>query len=200
MLYFLIEVTDNVFVDGFIPDKEPEVYNFDIIEVFIDENKSGGLHVFDATGEVGRQWGTNAENAFAYHIYAQFPQDSAVTTECYAGDIAGTDWQNIRRVDYASHIPEFALRREGNKAIWEFSLIVYQDAYIDTMKNNNSARSFLYDGKILGLTLAYCDNDHLERNPKTRDKFYGSVTVPPAAYNDHWMNVDYFGTFKLISK
>jgi hypothetical protein len=55
----------------------------------------------------------------------------------------------------------------------------------------------LFDGKVMGLTLAYCDNDKPDVNPKTRDKFFGSVWVPAAAYNDHWMNADYFGIVKL---
>jgi hypothetical protein len=197
-LYFLVEVTDNVFVDGFIPGKTAEVYNYDIIEVFIDEDKSGGLHVFDAKDSSRADWGSNAENAFAYHIYAPFPKENAVTTEHFVGDIAGTSWSDVRRIDYASHIPEFALRRSGSKAVWEFSLIVYNDAYVDTLKNNDAARSKLYAGKVMGLTLAYCDNDHPEKEPKVRDRFYGSVHVKPEAYNDHWKNASDFGVVRLV--
>lgn len=198
LLYFLVEVTDNVFIDGFIPNKTAEVFNYDIIEVFIDENKSGGLHVFDAKDSISIELGTNAENAFSYHIYAPFPKEDKVTTEHFAGDIAGTSWSDIRRVNYSSHIPEFALRRTGTKAVWEFSLIVYNDTYNDTISNNDAARSQLKAGKVMGLTLAYCDNDHPKKEPKVRDKFFGSVWVPAAAYNDHWKNADYFGTMKLM--
>ncbi len=56
LLYFLIEVTDNIFVDGFIPGKTAEVFNYDIVEVFIDEDKSGGLHVFSGKDSVGLIW------------------------------------------------------------------------------------------------------------------------------------------------
>jgi hypothetical protein len=199
LLYFLVEVTDDMFVDGFIPGKTAEVYNYDIIEVFIDENKSGGLHVFDAKDSTSREWGSNAENAFSYHIYARFPKEGEETTEHFAGDIAGTSWSDVRRINYASHIPEFALRRSGTKAVWEFSLIVYNDTYHDTLRNNESARSQLKPGKVMGLSLAYCDNDHPEKEPKVRDKFYGSVWVPAAAYNDHWKNADYFGSVKLVA-
>ena len=197
-LYFLVEVTDNIFIDGFIPNKTAEVFNYDIIEVFIDENKSGGLHVFDTKDSSSREWGTNAENAFSYHIYAPFPKEGAVTTEHFAGDIAGTSWSDVRRINYASHIPEFALRKTGTKAVWEFSLIVYNDTYNDTISNNDAARSHLKAGKLMGLTLAYCDTDHPEKEPKVRDKFFGSVWVPAAAYNDHWKNADYFGSMKLM--
>jgi hypothetical protein len=199
LLYFIVEVTDDVFVDGFIQGKTADVYNYDIIEVFIDEDKSGGLHVFDAKDSTRLEWGSNAENAFSYHIYAPFPKEEEITTKHFAGDIAGTSWSDVRRVDYASHFPEFALRRDGTIAIWEFSLIVYNDTYCDTISNNDAARSRLKAGKVMGLSLAYCDNDHPEKEPKVRDKFFGSVWVHAAAYNDHWKNADYFGTVKLIA-
>lgn len=194
-----MEVTDIIFVDGFIPGTTADVYNYDIIEVFIDENKSGGIHVFDGKDSIGLQWRRNTENAFAYHIYAPFPKDGEQTTKCYAGDIAGTSWADIRRMNYAAHFPEFALRRTGNKAIWEFSLIVYNDTYEDTMAHKELARSQLFAGKVMALSLAYCDNDHPGKNPKERDRFYGSVHVPAAAYNDHWMNADYFGIVRLVT-
>jgi hypothetical protein len=200
LLYFLVEVTDNVFVDGFIPGVTSDIYNYDIIEVFIDEDKSGDLHVFDGTGSTGREWGTNAENAFAYHIYADFPKEGQVTAKCYVYDLAGTSWSDAKSMNYTSHLPTFALRKTGNKAVWEFSLIVYNDTYEDTMSNKNSARVRLHSGKVMGLSLAYCDNDKPDVNPKTRDKFFGSVWVPAPAYNDHWMNADYFGTIKLITQ
>lgn len=198
LIYFLVEVTDNVFVDGFIPGRTADVFNYDIIEVFIDENKSGGLHVFSGKDSIGLQWGTNAANAFSYHIYAPFPKDGQVTTEHFAGDIAGTSWSNVRRVNYASHLPEFALRRTGTKAVWEFSLIVYKDTYNDTLSNNDTARSQLKVGKVMGLSLAYCDNNHPDKNPKVRDYMFGSVYEPPPG-NMHWINADYFGTMKLIA-
>lgn len=199
LLYFLVEVTDNVFVDGFRSGETADIYNYDIIEVFIDEDKSGGLHVFDGTGDVGRQWGTNAENAFAYHIYADFPKEGQVTTSKHVYDLSGTSWADAKKMNYASHLPSFALRKTGHTATWEFSLIVYKDTYEDTSLTKDTSRAKLFSGKIMGLSLAYCDNDKPDLNPKTRDKFFGSVWVPAAAYNDHWMNADYFGTMKLIS-
>jgi hypothetical protein len=198
LLYFLVEVTDNVFVDGFIPDVTSEIYNFDIIEIFIDEDRSGGLHVFDGTGDIGNQFGTNAENAFSYHIYSDFPPEGQVTKKFYVGDLAGTNWSDAIAVNYASHLPEFALRKSGHTAVWELSLIVYRDNYIET--NRSAARSQLFAGKEMGLSLAYCDNDDTDENPKKRDKFFGSVWVPAAAYNDHWMNADYFGRIRLVSE
>jgi hypothetical protein len=198
LLYFLVEVTDNVFVDGFIPGVTADIYNYDIIEVFIDEDASGGLHVFDGEDDTALEWGTNAQNAFAYHIYAEFPHEGEVTTEFYVGDLAGTSWETVIQADYTAHFPEFALRRSGNTAVWEFSLIVYDDTYDDDNKEESRVR--LYAGKEMGLSLAYCDNDDPDEEPKTRDKFFGSVWVPEEAYNHHWINADYFGRVRLVER
>jgi hypothetical protein len=197
LLYFLVQVTDDVFVDGYVPGMTSDIYNFDVVEVFIDEDRSGGLHVFDSTGVTGREWGTNAENAFAYHIYASFPGEGHVTKGCYVYDLAGTSWSDAKKMNYTSHLPAFALCKTRHTALWEFSLIVYDDTYEDTAKD--AARTQLYVGKEMGLSLAYCDNDDPNENPKTRDNFFGSVWVPGAAYNDHWKNADYFGRMRLVS-
>jgi hypothetical protein len=188
LLYFLVDVTDDVFVGGYIPGVTADIYNYDISEVFIDEDKSGGEHRYDGNG-------TNAENAFAYHMYADFPKEGQVTKVCHVDDMAGTA-SNSRRADYSSHFPEFALRTAGHTAVREFSLIVYNDAYSDD--NKDAARVQLTVGKEMGLSVAYCDNDNPNENPKVRDNMFGSVWEPSPG-NLHWMNADYFGTAKLVS-
>lgn len=190
LLYFLVEVTDDVFVDGYVPGQTADIYNFDISEIFIDEDTSGGEHRYDGSG-------TNAENAFAYHMYADFPIEGQVTTVCQVDDMAGTQ-SSSRRANYTSHFPEFALRTTGTTAIREFSLIVYNDSYEDTMANKDAARARLAVGKVMGLSVAYCDNDDPKENPKVRDNMFGSVWEPSPG-NLHWMNADYFGRVKLVS-
>lgn len=193
LLYFLVEILDDIAVDGYIKGVTADYYNFDIIEVFIDEDNSGGLHVLDGTGNDALRYGTNAENAFAYHIYAEFPQENEVTKEKKVMDIAGSNWLIM---DYAPHLPEFALRKTGNLYTREFSLIVYNDTY--DHNNPAASRVQLQTEKILGLSLAYCENDDPNESPKTRDNFFGSVWVRPEAYNNHWMDADDFGTAMLI--
>jgi hypothetical protein len=188
LLYFLVEVKDDVFVDGFVPGVTADIYNFDIVEVFIDENASGGEHRYDGNG-------TNAENAFAYHMYAKFPAPGEVDTVCYVDDMAGTQ-SNSRRAVYTSHFPQFALRTTGTTAVREFSLIVYNDTYTDS--NKEAARAQLAAGKVMGLSVAYCDNDNPSENPKVRDNMFGSVWEPSPG-NLHWINADYFGKVKLVS-
>jgi len=189
LLYFLMEVHDDVFVDGYKPTGGGAIYDYDISEVFIDENNSGGEHRYDGAG-------TNAENAFAYHMYAACPADGQVTTVWQVDDMAGTQ-SSSGRANYTTHFPEFALRRTGQTAVREFSLIVYNDTY--TESNKAAARSQLDTGKVMGLSVAYCDNDGLSENPKVRDNMFGSVWE---AYpgNMHWMNANGFGHVKLVSE
>ncbi|MGD8781106.1 MAG: sugar-binding protein [Ignavibacteria bacterium] len=187
LLYFLIEIHDDVFVDGYVPSRFGGCYQYDITEVFIDENHSGGEHRYDGST-------TNAENAFAYHMYADYPADGEVNTEPYIEDMIGTQ-TNSQWIDHASHFPEFALKKTESTAVREFSLIVYDDTY--TEENKEAARAELQAGKVMGLTVAYCDNDHPEKNPKERDNMYGSV-VEPSPGNLHWMNADHFGTVELV--
>jgi hypothetical protein len=186
LLYFLMEVHDDVFVDGFNLSGGGAIYDYDISEVFIDENASGGEHRYDSPT-------TNAENAFAYHMYAANPADGQMTTVCHVDDMAGSDGH---RADYSSHFPEYALRRTGQTAVREFSLIVYNDTY--TENNKAAARSQLALDKVMGLSVAYCDNDGLTESPKVRDNMFGSVWEQ--VLNSHWINADGFGHVKLVSE
>jgi hypothetical protein len=52
----------------------------------------------------------NAGNAFAYHIYADYPGEGNLTTDPYVYDMATTP------PNYDFHFPEFALRKSGNTA------------------------------------------------------------------------------------
>jgi len=181
LLYFLVETTDDAAIGGFVEGQTADVYNYDIAEVFIDENNSGGPHINDNT-----QTGENAENAFAYHIYADFPDEGGVTYEHWVGDIPGP---------HTEHIPDFALRKTGDSFTREFSLKVYDENYDDN--DPEASRVILTKDKVMGLSVAYCDNDEEDGQ---RDNFFGSVWVPEANYNNHWMNADDFGTVRLQSE
>lgn len=201
LLYFVVEVIDDVFTDGFVYNENPNSSggypNYDILEVFIDEDRSGGLHVFDGTGSVATQWGSNAENAFSYHLAINAPDAGNVQTEFSALDIAGTNWgyPNQKVANYISHFPGFAVTRDGSKFTWEFSMRVHNSSY--NHANQEASLVTLQTGKVLGLSLAYCDNDNPTENPLSRDHFFGSVEVPLAAHNDHWKQANWFGVAKL---
>ncbi len=184
VLYFVVEITDDVFVDGYVYP-EGDYYKHDIVEVFIDEDKSGGLHAYEGGG-------VNAENAFSYHIVVDAPEDGEVNSDFVVCDFGGGETRN-----YASHFPQLAMRKDGNQYTWEFSLAVYDDTYDHS--NPEDSRVELSEDKIIGLSLAYCDNDSINEDPKTRDNFFGSVWVPEEDSNSHWMNADGFGTIELIA-
>ena len=93
-----------------------------------------------------------------------------------------------------SEIPTMVLH--NHTAVREFSLIVYNDTYEDGQADQ--ARVQLAEGKEIGLSLACCDNDGADENPKTRDNFFGSVAVPEAKYNDHWIDAGDFGRVRLV--
>jgi hypothetical protein len=200
LLYILAEITDNVFVGGYRyhpdPAKGQGYANYDILEIFINENKSGGLHVFNATSDDSLQWGSNAEAAFAYHIAIDTPGDGQTITEKHALDITGESWSNYTIADYQDHLPDFAVRRDGNLYTWEFSMKVFDDTY--DHDNPEASRDQLHDGKVMGFSVAYCNNDDPDKQPKKRDHFFGSVWVPEENYNDHWRDASFFGTVKLL--
>jgi hypothetical protein len=56
----------------------------------------------------------------------------------------------------------------------------------------------LSEGKEMGLSVAYCDNDDPNESPKVRDNMFGSVWEPSPG-NLHWMNADGFGHIQLTS-
>ncbi|MEA3477561.1 MAG: glycosyl hydrolase, partial [Bacteroidota bacterium] len=190
LLYFLVEITDDEFVDGYVYDSIPGIgggyYNDDILEVFLDENKSGGLHIYD-----------DGESAFSYHIVINAPGDGNTTDQYVVCDIAGSGGTDYWFPNYAGHFPQFAVKKTGNQYVWEFSLAVYNDTY--NHNNPEVSRVQLQEGKVMGLSLAYCDNDDPDENPKKRDNFFGSVWVPESANNDHWKDADGYGTIMLIS-
>ncbi len=200
-LYVIAEIKDDVFVDGYTYNENPSsgggYFNYDILEVFIDEDRSGGLHVFDGTGSVANSWGSNAENAFSYHLALDAPDDGEVQQQFHALDIAGTTWgyPNQKVADYTGHFSAFALKKEDNLYTWEFALEVHGQNY--THSNPDASVVSLEEGKIFGLSFAYCDNDNPDESPLMRDNFFGSVYVPAEAYNDHWMNANWFGVAKL---
>ncbi|MBN1115672.1 MAG: T9SS type A sorting domain-containing protein [Bacteroidales bacterium] len=191
MLYFLVKVADDVICDAYKRGITAEHYNFDILEVFLDEDRSGGSHLFDAGND-------NSENAFAYHIFSKFPAKGETNTDFEASDVGGSSWFNRSDIMLNNHFDEFVLAMHEGVAYWEFSLKVYNDSYVS--KNPEKSRVVLTEGKIMGLSLAYCDNDDAEEIPAraTRDNFYGSVYVPEEAWNDHYKNADHFGVAKLI--
>lgn len=194
LLYFVVKITDDVFVDGYEYNSDPKkgdfYYDFDLLEVFIDEDRSGGMHVFDGENEFGKERGTSSVNAFSYHMILDSPKEGNTSRSLVACDLAGKSWEHYFIANYADHFKEFAMYKHGNEYLWEFSLKVYSDTYSENDKEQSRVK--LTANKKMGISLAYCDNDDQRENPKTRDNFFGSVAVPQNANNDHWKNADFY--------
>lgn len=105
-LYFLIEITDDVLSDT---HKDPLVdyYKDDTLEIFIDENHSGGDHAYN-------------NNAFAYHI---------------AMDYNSVDLGKNGPVLLNNHL-KIKRTNSGDKYTWEVELKVYPDTYAEGSGTN----------------------------------------------------------------
>jgi hypothetical protein len=160
-LYILTEIVDDILIDTH-RDPLTQYWDDDTLEIFIDEDFSGGDHQYN-------------HNAFAYHM----------SLDNQAIDI-GT---NKLAQKYSHHV-ESRWQQQGDKLIWEVSIDIYTDAYQDQSENNQAVE--LVAGKMMGLMLAYCDNDGSE----LRENFIGSETAPGKEPDRGWKDAGIFG--KLI--
>ncbi|MEP5765172.1 MAG: CBM9 family sugar-binding protein [Halieaceae bacterium] len=127
-IYLLTEFVDDVLIDTH-RDPLQRYWDDDTLEVFIDEDHSGGNHQYN-------------HNAFAYHF----------SLDNQAIDI-GTD----KLPHSYSHHTESRWQQHGNKVVWEVSIDIYTDAYRDGATDNQPV--VLSAGKVMGFMVAYCDND-----------------------------------------
>ena len=157
-LYLMAEITDDVLYDGHADPLE-SYWDDDCLEIFLDENHSGGDHQFNF-------------NAFAYHVAL----DNQVV------DIAGKKQDGAPLFQLFNNHLTSRWRRDAaapHKIIWEMAIKIYKDNYKVSPKGligkeNFTDRSKLFAGKILGFMVAYCDND----GSKQRESFIGSTVVP----------------------
>ncbi len=129
MIYILAEIQDDKFMD----QTKNGLFNYtddDCLEIFIDENYSGGDHQYNYT-------------AFAYHL----SMDDKVVD-------LGLDGKPHY---YTDHM-EISKKKNGNTIVWEVGLKVYGDRYYD--KDKEASRVKLSEGKRMGFMMAYCDNDN----------------------------------------
>ncbi len=161
-IYILGEFVDDILIDT---HRHPLVqyWDDDCLEIFIDEDFSGGEHQYN-------------HNAFAYHM----------SLDNQAIDM-GTD---EKPHNYSHHV-DSRWRQQGNTLTWELGIDIYSDAYVDGSNDNTPVK--LSAGKILGLMLAYCDNDGSE----LRENFIGSESVPSGPKDRGWIDAGLFGSLVL---
>ena len=182
-IYLLAEIQDDILFDSH-PDPLDAYWDDDCLEIFIDEDRSGGEHQFNF-------------NAFAYHIAL----DNQAVDIGYKTKDGQPDFMLLN-----DHLKS-AWKRQAtapHKLIWEVALDVYDDsfAYVTTQegikKFNDAKPVTLTANKELGFMLAYCDNDGSE----SRENFIGSVAIKPknGDKNLGYKDASVFSSLKLMSK
>ena len=161
-IYLLVEVVDDILFDSH-RDPLVQYWDDDCLEIFLDEDYSGGEHQYN-------------HNAFAYHV----------SLDNQAIDI-GTD----KLPHSYSHHVQSRWQQRGNKIVWELAIDVYSDEYVDGSDDN--APIELSAGKVLGLMIAWCDND----GSALRENFIGSESAPGEKKDRGWIDAGLFGSLVL---
>ncbi|MGE5558237.1 MAG: sugar-binding protein [Bacillota bacterium] len=169
-LYYLVEITDDALRDDH-PNPLVNYPDDDCLELFIDEDRSGGNHALNHT-------------AFAYHISTQkFGQ------EHYVVDLS--DNLYYVPIDFSSHA-KVRMTQNGDVYTWEVELTIYNETYNDDPGAVNTPET-LIAGSVMGYAIAYCDND-----TGTRDHFIGSIVIEGPDQNVAWQDAGIFGLLKLV--
>lgn len=106
-LYLLAEIKDDILVDN---HTDPLVawWDDDCLEIFIDEDNSGGEHQYN-------------HNAFAYHVSLD-------------GNVVDMSTEKVGKL-YNSHIQSKRITT-GNKTLWEVKISLFNDTYKDDAENS----------------------------------------------------------------
>jgi len=139
-------------------------WNDDCVEIFIDENRSKGNHLQNY-------------NAFAYHV------------SVYYDAIDGGTGSSINCKDNMHVVMDTIAEKTY---LWEFALKIYDDSF--KPNNPEASRVYNYARKLMGFSLAYCDNDE----KRERENFIGSTFMPSNRSNDNYITADYMGTLLLV--
>ena len=127
-LYILVEVIDEK-LNPTLGNGLENYWKGDYVEVFIDEDKSGGNHQFN-------------HQAYAYHV----------STEGHAIDKNTLE----ETVFFDDHV-EVQRSQEGNKHLWEMAIKLYDNQFDENTTNNIPVKIFAQ--KSIGFSIAYGDND-----------------------------------------
>ncbi|WP_026294531.1 sugar-binding protein [Salinimonas chungwhensis] len=171
-LYLLAEITDDVLIDTH-PDPKDAYWDDDCLEIFIDEDASGGNHLYSF-------------NAFAYHIaldgnVADFGNAQNDNSVILLNDHVTSKWTRQTESPY--------------RIVWEVAVKLYPDTF-NTASPGDPVN--LKANKIIGFMLAYCDNDGSD----TREHFIGSHAIEPVNgdKNRGYIDASVFGKLELKPK
>ncbi|MBV1909114.1 MAG: CBM9 family sugar-binding protein [Kangiellaceae bacterium] len=174
-LYILAEITDDKLFDAH-PNPVDAYWDDDCLEIFIDEDASGGNHQFNF-------------NAFAYHLAL----DNQVV------DIGEKDSSgNPEFLVLNNHAKNRWTRSQldPTKIIWEVALAVYDDQFQSPSSGKKNEPVQLKSGKEMGFMMAYCDND----GSANRESFIGSKDIDAVNgdKNRGYIDASVFGKIKLV--
>jgi hypothetical protein len=127
-LYILVEVIDEK-LNPTLRNGLENYWKGDYVEVFIDEDKSGGNHKFN-------------HQAFAYHV----------STEGHAIDKNTLE----ETVFFDDHV-EVKRSQEGNRCLWELAIKLFDNQFDENTVNNIPVK--ISSQKSIGFSIAYGDND-----------------------------------------
>jgi Carbohydrate family 9 binding domain-like len=170
-LYLLIEVIDDSLrlQPANIANVCENVYNFDCVEIFIDEDRSRDVNY------------SNSYKAFAYHM-------DTTGNVCYANGSRG--WErldgNIR----------YKMKRVAEHTFhYEYEIKVFDDSYV---LGGDNTPLVLTAGKLMGWSIAYNDNDKGDiRQNMIGSKFIAGNS--DYERNVSYYNASVFGDLKLVT-
>jgi len=168
-LYLLVNIVDDVLTDSH-PNPYERYWDDDTLEVFIDEDASGGNHL-------------HSFNAFAYHI----------ALDGNVADFGNTQEQGVVLLN--DHVESRWTRNIDSPydITWEVAISIYPDSF---SMDKPSKPTRLMTGKKMGFMLAYCDND----GSPEREHFIGSheIEARNGDKNLGYIDASVFGSLTLI--
>ncbi len=170
-LYLLAEISDDVLFDQHA-DPLHRYWDDDCLEIFIDEDGSGGNHQFDY-------------NAFAYHV----------ALDNQAVDIGGQLEDGSPEFVLLNDHVDSQWKRQSHEAhtvLWEVAVKIFDDSF---QPGEASQPVSLAAGKTMGFMLAYCDNDGSDE----REHFIGSHEIEPVNGDKNlgYIDASVFGSIRL---
>lgn len=127
-LYILVEVIDEK-LNPTLGNGVENYWKGDYVEVFIDEDNSGGNHKFN-------------HQAFAYHV----------STEGHA-----IDKNTLQETVFFDDHVDVQRSQEGNRYLWEMAIKLFDNQFDESTTNNIPVKIFAQ--KSIGFSIAYGDND-----------------------------------------
>lgn len=127
-LYVLVEIEDE-YLNPTLKNGLENFWKGDYVEVFIDEDQSGGNHKFN-------------HQAFAYHV----------STEGHAIDKSTSE----ETIFLDEHI-QVARSQEANRHLWEMAIRLYDQSFDENSSKNKAVP--ILKNKRIGFSIGYGDND-----------------------------------------